>query len=145
LEQAMIGEAPAETRLRVFGRYNAIAYLAGAVGALAAGGPAAFRHLFPALPANQRFLLAFPVVAAGCVLLARKLSPSMEGASGLQRGGSGVSARQRQRTEGAERPPRRDPGAGPAAGLRRRRPRNQQTIRRLAALFALDSFGGGFI
>src|SRR5438132_1328436 len=50
LEQAMLGEAPASTRVRVFGRYNAVAYLAGAVGALAAGGPAAFRHLFPALP-----------------------------------------------------------------------------------------------
>src|SRR5438093_5139406 len=40
LEQAMIGQAPADTRVRVFGRYNAIAYLPGAPGALAAGCPA---------------------------------------------------------------------------------------------------------
>jgi hypothetical protein len=44
LEQAMLGEAPAESRARLFGRYNAAAYLAGSVGALCAGGPAAFRH-----------------------------------------------------------------------------------------------------
>src|SRR5207245_2951411 len=64
LEQAMIGESPADTRIRVFGRYNAVAYLAGSLGALAAGGPQAFRTLFPALPANQKFLLAFPAIAA---------------------------------------------------------------------------------
>src|SRR6185312_466611 len=34
LEQAMIGQAPGDLRLRVFGRYNAVAYVAGAVGAL---------------------------------------------------------------------------------------------------------------
>src|SRR5919197_2699941 len=43
LEQVMIGQAPAKSRIRVFGRYNAIAYLTGAVGALAAGGPASAR------------------------------------------------------------------------------------------------------
>ena len=32
IEQAMIGQAPAETRIQVFGRYNAVAYLAGARG-----------------------------------------------------------------------------------------------------------------
>src|SRR5436190_8293427 len=59
LEQAMLGHAPAELRTRVFGKYNAMAYLAGALGALAAGGPAAFRHVLPALPADQRWLLVF--------------------------------------------------------------------------------------
>jgi hypothetical protein len=49
-------------RARVFGRYNAVAYLAGAIGALAAGGPDAFRHLVPSLPAGQRWLLAFPAL-----------------------------------------------------------------------------------
>jgi major inositol transporter-like SP family MFS transporter len=38
LEQAMIGGAPASARARVFGRYNAVAYLAGSLGALLAGG-----------------------------------------------------------------------------------------------------------
>ena len=66
IEQAMMGSAPLEARARVFGRYNAMAYLAGAVGSLAAGGPAAFRKLYPALPADQRWLLVFPVVAVAC-------------------------------------------------------------------------------
>ena len=43
LEQAMIGEAPPDARLRVFGRYNAVAFVAGAVGALAASLPARLR------------------------------------------------------------------------------------------------------
>src|ERR671936_2479710 len=63
LEQVMIGQAPATSRVRVFGRYNAIAYLAGAVGSLAAGGPALFRRVIPSLPADQRFLLVLPVLA----------------------------------------------------------------------------------
>jgi len=78
IEQAMMGSAPLEARARVFGRYNAIAYLAGAIGSLAAGGPAAFRKLYPALPADQRWLLVFPVVAVACALLAWKMSPGVE-------------------------------------------------------------------
>src|SRR5207249_8107454 len=74
----MMGSAPVDMRARVFGRYSAVAYLAGAFGALAAGGPAAFRRLYPALPADQRWLLAFPVVAVICALLARRISPAME-------------------------------------------------------------------
>src|SRR5205807_4712024 len=116
LEQAMIGEAPSSTRVRVFGRYNAIAYLAGSVGALAAGGPQAFRGVFPSLPANQRFLLAFPVMALACMSLAVRLSSAVERAEPDSRIGDLL----------------------PSTGSRR-------TIRRLAALFAVDSFGGGFV
>ena len=50
LEQAMIGQAPAASRLRVFGRYNAIAFLTGAVGALAAGGPAFLHQVWAGRP-----------------------------------------------------------------------------------------------
>jgi len=78
LEQAMIAGAPAAGRARVFGRYNAIAYLAGSIGALAAGGPAAFRRVLPALPQDQRWLLAFPVIAVACALLSLRLSRSVE-------------------------------------------------------------------
>src|SRR5205823_14562227 len=90
IEQAMLGGAPGEMRARVFGRYNAIAYLAGSVGALAAGGPAAFRRFFPALPADQRWLLVFPPIALTCALLTRRLSPAVEiddrdGGTGLVR------------------------------------------------------------
>jgi predicted MFS family arabinose efflux permease len=114
LEQAMIGEAREEERVRAFGRYNAAAFLAGSIGALAAGGPAALRDVVPSLPADQRFLLVFPAMAVACVLLARRLSPAMEGAG---RGGL----------------PLRSPS------------RSRGTVTRLSALFALDSFGGGFI
>jgi MFS family permease len=116
LEQAMIGEAPSATRVRVFGRYNAVAYLAGSIGALAAGGPAAFRHLFPALPANRWFLLAFPAVALACAAVSRRLSPAVE--------------------------PAREEGAPLSASSLHR---SRRAVTRLSALFALDAFGGGFV
>lgn len=52
LEQAMLGGADARMRPRVFGRYNAVAYLCGSVGALAAGGPTALRHFVPMLTSS---------------------------------------------------------------------------------------------
>jgi predicted MFS family arabinose efflux permease len=81
LEQAMLSGVDAQTRPRVFGRYNAVAYLAGSIGALAAGGPTALRHLFPALPGDQRWLLAYPVVAVACVFLAARLPHDIERAA----------------------------------------------------------------
>ena len=116
LEQAMIGQAPAAARVRVFGRYNAIAYLAGAIGALVAGGPELFRRIFPALPADRRFLLALPVLAAACVWVARRLSSSVE----------------------TER-------AAEQAPLRRPLVRSRRNVLRLSSLFAVDAFGGGFV
>ena len=115
IEQAMIGEAPGPVRAGIFGKYNAVAYLAGAAGALAAGGPQALRRFIPALPANQRFLLIFPVVGLVCAVLARRLSPGVE-------------------AEGSVAKP-----AAPPLG------ESKGVVRRLGALFALDSFGGGFI
>jgi MFS family permease len=120
VEQTMIGESDPAARLRVFGRYNAVAYLAGSFGALAAGGPAAFRNLFPALPANHWFLLAFPVVAVACAAASRRLSPAVEPAPG-----EGDAAR----------------SPGPRSSLHRSR----GAVTRLSALFALDAFGGGFV
>src|SRR3990172_646690 len=78
LEQAMLGGAPAAMRARVFGRYNAVAYLAGSAGALAAGGPGVLRGFVPALPEDQRWLLLFPVVAVACLNLAGRLSDAVE-------------------------------------------------------------------
>jgi len=130
LEQAMMGSAPAAMRARVFGRYNAVAYLAGAIGALAAGGPDAFRRLFPALPADQRWLLAFPALAIVCVVLAGRLSERVEAA------GRGESAGRGAERRGA--PASRSAPPHPLA-------RSQRTVAKLAALFGLDSFAGGFI
>jgi MFS family permease len=78
LEQAMIGQAPAETRLRVFGRYNAVAYLAGAFGALLAGGPAFVHRFWSGTPTGRAWFLLFPIGAAVCLLLASKLSAGLE-------------------------------------------------------------------
>src|SRR5439155_5602575 len=78
VEQAMIPEVAGHRAARAFGRYNAIAALAGAGGALLAGGPAALRDVLPSLPADQRWLLAYTVVGASGVLLVRGLSAAVE-------------------------------------------------------------------
>jgi MFS family permease len=114
VEQAMLASTPASERSRVYGRYNAVAYLAGAAGALVAGGPAAMRELLPALPPDQRWLLVMPLGAIACVLVASRLSAAVEV-------DAGVAPHER--------------------GLRRSR----STVQRLAALFSLDAFAGGFI
>jgi predicted MFS family arabinose efflux permease len=114
VEQAMLASTPAAERGRVYGRYNAVAYVAGAVGALAAGGPSALRDLVPALPPDQRWLLVMPIGAVACAVLARGLGDAVDVARD-------VPATER--------------------GLRR----STGVVRRLAGLFALDAFAGGFI
>ena len=78
LEQAMIGQAPAETRLRVFGRYNAVAYLSGAFGALLAGGPAFVHRYWTGTPTGRAWFLLFPIGAGICLWLASGLSAGLE-------------------------------------------------------------------
>ena len=112
LEQAMIGQAPAETRLRVFGRYNAVAFLAGAVGSLAAGGPAFLDRWWTGAPTGRAWFLLFPVGAVICLWLAGGLSPALE-------------------TE--------------AEAARAPLERSRSTVTKLAGLFAVDAFAGGFV
>jgi MFS family permease len=114
VEQAMLASTPARERSQVYGRYNAVAYLAGAVGALAAGGPTALRDFFPAIPPDQRWLLVMPLGAVVCAAYAMRLSRSVEV------------------------PPEVLPAN---RGLKRSR----TMVQRLAGLFALDAFAGGFI
>ena len=111
VEQAMIPEVAGARATRAFGRYNAIAALAGAGGSLLAGGPAALRDVLPSLPADQRWLLAYTVVGVCGVALIRGLSPAVEAVQ-----------------------------VEPAGRLRVPTP-----ILRLAGLFAVDSFAGGFV
>lgn len=87
LEHAMIGQASEASRVHVFGRYNAVAYLAGALGALSAGGPAFMRGVWASAPNDQRWLLLFPLGALACLALARSLSSEVEvsGRGGPQR------------------------------------------------------------
>jgi predicted MFS family arabinose efflux permease len=117
LEQAMIVQAAwtPRGRNRAFARYNAVAYLAGSVGALAAGGPDFFRRFFAAVPASQRFLLAYPAIAVACVALVWRLSAQVEA--------------------GAER----------TATRRFPLVRSRRRVAALSGLFAVDSLGGGFV
>ena len=114
VEQSMLASTPPRERSRLYGRYNAVAYVAGAIGALAAGGPSALRDILPALPPDQRWLLVMPLGAVLCASIAVRLSRSVEIPPGV---------------DASER------------GLRRSR----TAVRRLAGLFALDAFAGGFI
>lgn len=82
LEQAMIGNAPAPARARVFGRYNAVAYLTGSLGALLAGGPAVLRGRWPGVPADQRWLLVLSASAVLAALVATRLSGAVESPAG---------------------------------------------------------------
>ena len=114
VEQAMLAVAPSAERSRVYGRYNAVAYLAGAVGALAAGGPSAMRDILPGLPPDQRWLLVMPIGAVACVVVAMRLTRAVEVEASVPREARGLH-------------------------------RSRGVVQRLAALFAMDAFAGGFI
>lgn len=117
LEQAMLAtEMTGGTRLRGFGVYNAVAAAAGSLGALAAAAPALAKDLSSHAPSDQQWFWLFVPVALVGALLAGRLSPAVEAAADQR------------------------PGAGPDH-LGPSRP----TVYRLAALFATDSFGGGFV
>lgn len=115
VEQAMIPEVAGRQTAHAFGRYNAVAALAGSAGALAAGGPEAFRAILPPLITERHWLLVYPVVAVAGVALARGLSGQVEVG----------------RADARER-----------AGVLRT---SHGPVLRLAGLFAVDSFAGGFV
>jgi len=118
LEQAMLSsELEGQARTRAFGTYNAVASAAGALGALAAGIPQLVRDVWADAPANARYFLVFVPVALAGAVVAGRLSPAVE----------------------APPPPPVARRTG-ASGLGPSRP----TVVRLAGLFALDSFAGGF-
>jgi MFS family permease len=115
LEQSMLADTPRQARAQVYGRYNAIAYFAGSIGALAAGGPSAVRRLVNGLPSDQHWLLLFPVVALACVAAAARLEPVG--------------------TDHVVQTPVVRSALGPSRGA----------VQRLAALFAVDASGGGLV
>jgi MFS family permease len=134
LEQAMLPQTvdPADprARTRVFGVYNTVATLAGSLGALAAGGPALLRDADVALPAEQRLFLVFvPIGLAGAAVawsLSDAVELDVEGEAGRH-----------------DRPGQ--PGAVTATSMHRPLGRSRTTVLRLAGLFAVDAFGGGFV
>ena len=117
LEQSMLAtDLTGRARIRGFGVYNAVATAAGSVGALAAGGPDLLRRVWSDTPPDQRFFLVFVPVALGGAAVACTLSRLVEAAP--------------------------EPSASRASS---RLERSRPTVLKLAGLFALDSFGGGFV
>src|SRR5438874_2357312 len=118
LEQSMLAtELSGDARLRGFGTYNAVASAAGSLGALAAGGLSLLDDWWPDAPADGWFFLVFVPVALAGAAVAGSLSDSIEVTPNRQ---PHLHARQR---------------LGPSRPI----------VIRLAGLFALDSFGGGFV
>jgi predicted MFS family arabinose efflux permease len=74
LEQAMLPHAATGTATRLFGTYNTIAVLGGALGALAAG-----------LPGGRLLLLAHPAAALAALALAAGLTRRVESGRELER------------------------------------------------------------
>jgi predicted MFS family arabinose efflux permease len=74
LEQAMLPHAATGTATRLFGTYNTIAVLGGALGALAAG-----------LPGGRLLLLAYPAAALAALALAVGLTGRVESGRELER------------------------------------------------------------
>jgi predicted MFS family arabinose efflux permease len=117
LEQSMLAtDLAGSERIHGFGVYNAVAAAAGSAGALAAGTPELLRRLWSGSPADERFFLLFVPVALAGAAVAGTLSRRVEA----------------------------DPlpvDKHAPVGLQRSRP----AVLRLAALFAVDSFAGGFV
>ena len=116
VEQALLPDTvPASRRTHLFARYSLVASLAGAVGALAAGGPEwlAERTDLSVLDAQRGVFLLYAVVGVVLFWQYRSLAP---------------------------RPPLERSGLG-RSGLGRSR----AVVLRLSALFSLDALGGGFV
>jgi len=128
-----VGEAQDSTRR--FARYNLVAVMAAAVGALAAGLPDLLTGYGTPADVSLAFVFALYAIAALVVaLLAARLSPAVEAPSTAQDlaaragAGSGDAATQRRRW-----------GVFPSL------PHSRRTVLRLSGLFSLDAFAGGLI
>jgi len=118
IEQSMLSaELEGHELVRGFGLYNAVATASGSLGALAAGLPALLRRHWIGAPGEDRFFVVFVIAALAGAAVAATLSRAVE-AGGVDR-----------------------------AVPRTRAPlgRSLPTVRRLSGLFAMDSFGGGFV
>ena len=116
LEQAMLAtDLRGRERIRGFGLYNAVATASGALGALAAGLPDIVRSAWSDAPADASWFLLFVPASLAGAAVAGSLSDGVEAPSHA--------------------------GSAPRETLGRSR----RTVRNLAGLFAVDSFGGGFV
>jgi len=117
IELAMLaGELDRHIFAKGFGWYNAVAAAAGSVGALAAGVPDVIRKIWPGTPHQDRWFLLLVLVAVAGATVAARLSDRVE----MTRDAATAVRRSR---------------LGPS----------RSNVARLGGLFALDSFGGGFV
>ncbi|MGH2515384.1 MAG: MFS transporter [Ktedonobacterales bacterium] len=131
IEQSILpNTCPPEGRTRLFARYNLVASLAGALGALFAGVADLLHRAGMSLLAATHLLLGVYVLAALVVaLLARRLSPTVEAPA------FGTPGTQHQIQADARKTRRLVPPLGQSRGL----------ILRLAALFSVDALAGGLV
>lgn len=116
LELAMLaGRLDGNALAGGFGWYNAIAAAAGSLGALGAAVPEVARSVWSAAPPDRMWFLLFVPIAAFGVIIARRLSTEVE-------------------VEVAGGVPKGVP-LGPS----------RPAVTRLAGLFAIDAFAGGFV
>jgi MFS family permease len=133
IEQAMLPQtsAPAH-RTALFARYNLIASLAGALGALAAG--AADLLTRAGLPRSQAFNLmfgAYAVAALAVALLVGRLTPQVESPRAM----ADAAAQRTEDAVGGRAWRRLFPPLGSSRGI----------ILRLAGLFSLDALAGALV
>lgn len=125
IEQAMLGQLGGTgQRTTLFARYNLIASLAGACGALVAGVPAFLTRW--GVPLENGLLLLFglyALAALGVAVLAARLSSAVEAADRIRPIADG------------ERWPRLIPPLEQSRGI----------VWRLAGLFSVDAFAGGLV
>lgn len=132
IEQAMLPQTVAAARrTAIFARYNLVASLAGALGALAAALPEALARVGVAQATGLRLMFGVYALAALVVaLLVTRLSARVEPADGAGSGDVGGAA------------------AGVVSASRRLVPplgRSRRVVLTLSALFSLDAFAGGFV
>ncbi|HWE60565.1 MAG TPA: MFS transporter, partial [Chloroflexota bacterium] len=122
IEQAILAQGCApEARTALFARYNFVAWVAGAAGALAAGLPDLLTHAGLPMATGIRLLFGvYTVLALAVALLVLRLSP------GVERGGAAA----RQDTRGWAR-------LVPPLG------RSRRIVLHLSALFSVDALSGG--
>jgi MFS family permease len=122
IEQAMLGQiGNAEGGAGRFARYNLVASLAGALGALAAGLPDLLSRRGVALEGSLRLIFALYAIAAlAVVALIARLSPAVEAPVGT----STVTKARR---------------------LIPHLPRSRRVVLQLSGLFAVDAFAGGLV
>jgi MFS family permease len=126
IEQAMLGQlGKAEGDTQRFARYNLVASLSGALGALAAGVPALLRRWGVEAETSLRLVfLLYALLALVVALLVATLSPLVEAPS-------------------VTRPPASAPAA--RGRLIPHLPRSRRIVLRLSALFSVDAFAGGLV